>query len=785
MLKRGSSYKVKLFLSLSLLTVIILITANAVYYVYMEKTLKEHTTEASRNTVVQLKNATEIMLKDANRSLMQLALDPRVANFMAWNVDDADKDIVDIIDFLRSTHSAVAYNNYFNSCHIIYMSSGISVNVLTGRIQNINDSETFQYGGIYQADELEFLKEARACFKQQNPKKDFKIYNLDTSGRKNIITVIKPINSAAQNPEAILVLTIDASYFSDILNYTKINDKAHVFILDKDGKAVSNIDDRFLRLIDKQYTDNILKEMDQESGSFNAVIEKENTLVSFAQSEEYGWKYIYTIPAKEVYKNIKFSIIYTSLISLICMLLGVGFSYLLAARLYNPINNLINTVKDGSKVTNEYIKNDIDYIGKRIQMLIDRNRSFEDLFEENFTLLKNTLLNNLLKSTIAVDEQLWEKLSFYKCNILKAAGYYVCLLGIDDFDSFSQEYSERQIGMLQIYQTGIIYEISSEKQNLAVEVVRLDSHELALIVSSAVESRKEGEDEIAWLIRKIQQRIVENVRYTVTIGISSFCHKIDDLVLSYKEACSAYGYKIIKGPNEIIYINDIPKVQEWYYVQPVDIEKKIFKHVRAGDKEEVFKALDSYFEYSKKNISDYTIIRYTHFHLLDSTLKCCLDMAININDIFPEKTNLFNELLSQKSLAAMNSWLKNLFQTIIDYIGTKKNNKTEDIIKKALDYINENFNSSDMCLESISEYLDFSVSYLAKLFKDFTGKSIKEYITERRIIEAKSLLETSSLKVKEIGEQVGYPNTQSFINIFKKYEGITPGEYHDHKFRKL
>lgn len=762
-----------------------LIVADTFYFIYMERTLKEQTAEASRNTVVQLKNATEIMLRDANRSLMQLALDPRVANFMTWNLHDDEKDIVDIIDFLRSTHSAVAYNNYFSSCHIIYTGSGVTVNVFTGRIQNMNDKETFKYGNAYLTDDMELLQGAKENFLEQNPKRDFKIYNLDTSGKKNIIAVVKPINSSLLNPEALLVLTIDASYFSDVLNYTKINDNAHVFIVDGDGKAVSNIDSRFSAFVDRQYAENILKHMDKESGSFTADIENESCLISFVQSEEYGWKYIYTIPTGEIYKTISLSILYVSLLSLACMALGVVFSYLLAVRLYNPIHKLVNAVKDNAAVKTGKIENDIDYIGQNIKLLIDKNKDFENLFNENFPLLKNSLLSDLLKNKYVIDGQLWEKLRFYQCNLLDNAKYFVCFVGIDDFDAFSQDYSERQIGMLQIYQTGLIYEVCNEQSQSAIEVVKLSSYELGLVVSILPDGQNDVRSQLDRLVGEIQKRIVENTKYTVTIGIGSECDNIGGLMLSFKEAGSAYGYKVIKGTNGIIHINDIPKVQEWYYVHPVDIEKKIFKFMKAGDREEVFKALDSYFEYARKNISDYTVIRYTHFHLLDATLKCCLDMAININDVFPEKTNLFNEILAQKSLAAMNVWLKNLFQTILDYICTKKNNKTEDIIKRALDFINENYNSADMSLESVSESMDFSVSYLAKLFKDSTGRSIKEYITERRIVEAKLLLETSTLKVKEIGEQVGYPNTQSFINIFKKYEGLTPGEYHDQKFKKL
>ena len=67
--------------------------------------------------------------------------------------------------------------------------------------------------------------------------------------------------------------------------------------------------------------------------------------------------------------------------------------------------------------------------------------------------------------------------------------------------------------------------------------------------------------------------------------------------------------------------------------------------------------------------------------------------------------------------------------------------------------------------------------YLEKLFKNFKGMPIKEYITYKRIEEAKKLLGNSRLKIKEIGEKVGYGNIHSFISIFKKHQNESPTEY--------
>ncbi|MFS0614453.1 helix-turn-helix domain-containing protein [Lederbergia ruris] len=55
--------------------------------------------------------------------------------------------------------------------------------------------------------------------------------------------------------------------------------------------------------------------------------------------------------------------------------------------------------------------------------------------------------------------------------------------------------------------------------------------------------------------------------------------------------------------------------------------------------------------------------------------------------------------------------------------------------------------------------------------------TIVEYLTRRRLTESKILLTNSNYTIREIAAQIGYNNVNSYIRFFKKYEGITPGEY--------
>ena len=68
-----------------------------------------------------------------------------------------------------------------------------------------------------------------------------------------------------------------------------------------------------------------------------------------------------------------------------------------------------------------------------------------------------------------------------------------------------------------------------------------------------------------------------------------------------------------------------------------------------------------------------------------------------------------------------------------------------------------------------------SPAAVSKLFKRETNTGLLDYINQVRVRHARELLSTQAYSVSQVTEMVGYTNTSSFIRIFKKYEGISPG----------
>lgn len=97
------------------------------------------------------------------------------------------------------------------------------------------------------------------------------------------------------------------------------------------------------------------------------------------------------------------------------------------------------------------------------------------------------------------------------------------------------------------------------------------------------------------------------------------------------------------------------------------------------------------------------------------------------------------------------------------------------VVSKTLRFINENY-TDELVLEALAENAGCSVTYLAKVFKRHTGKTIHGYLTERRIAAAERLLRDGAT-VTEACYGAGFGSCSGFIKLFRRYVGTTPGDY--------
>lgn len=95
---------------------------------------------------------------------------------------------------------------------------------------------------------------------------------------------------------------------------------------------------------------------------------------------------------------------------------------------------------------------------------------------------------------------------------------------------------------------------------------------------------------------------------------------------------------------------------------------------------------------------------------------------------------------------------------------------------KIIPFIEENLTSS-FSVETIADHVGLNPQYMMRLFKKETGRSILVFVTGRRMEIAKEMLLKTDWSIENITEKIGYVSPAHFSSLFKRVEGISPGQY--------
>ena len=114
---------------------------------------------------------------------------------------------------------------------------------------------------------------------------------------------------------------------------------------------------------------------------------------------------------------------------------------------------------------------------------------------------------------------------------------------------------------------------------------------------------------------------------------------------------------------------------------------------------------------------------------------------------------------------------------VTDVIFLKESERAEEIKK----YIDNNLTT--VSIEIVCRRFLISRRQLYNIFISAFGVTVKRYILEKKMEEAKHLLLTTTLTVTEIAASVGFADYNNFIQRFKQMVGITPAAYRNATFK--
>lgn len=159
-----------------------------------------------------------------------------------------------------------------------------------------------------------------------------------------------------------------------------------------------------------------------------------------------------------------------------------------------------------------------------------------------------------------------------------------------------------------------------------------------------------------------------------------------------------------------------------------------------------------------------------------SVLRILLEKTMGNNETTDEflEEILWNLLLYSQDVSQLFNNIRRMLDEKRQY---QKPDTTEDLMKKLDIYIQEHM-TEPITAASLAAEFGLVAPYLSRLFKEYSGYTLSQYIQKIRLDRAKQLLRMDGdILAKDVAEMVGYSNPLYFSKIFKKKVGIYPSEY--------
>lgn len=480
-------------------------------------------------------------------------------------------------------------------------------------------------------------------------------------------------------------------------------------------------------------------------------------------------------------------------VSILVSLAGAGvLTWFFMRRNYSPVQQLVESLKDENTDRSYADANEFRFIQKVVARTRTENDEISMQLQKHQQVLRSNMINRLLKGkpdTLVPYEEAFRSFQMKQVS----TEFAVILFVIENEDKLYEflpgiDMNERS-KLIHLIISNVVEELA-EKQGHAGYVVETDDMMACLVNLKADTS---GWEHDLHDIAAEAQRFLERYDMELTISLSGRHASWIGISEAYREAVDAMEYKMVLGKKGIIAYEDIRADSTadigYGYYYPLQIEQQLINVIKAGDLDEAASCMNEIIEKNlDKPVMPLTLARCLMFNLVGTMIKAINELGEGSGGItLADNPRWIDDIMACGTLREMQEKLQSLLQEVCAYASAKRSShvsrEREDTLRNLIEevhqYIQANYMDMNLNVNAIGEHFQLKGSYLSKLYKTQTGEGILDSIHKYRIEQAKRLMRTKPESVSEISRQIGYNDPATFIRVFKKYEGITPGKYRE------
>ena len=215
---------------------------------------------------------------------------------------------------------------------------------------------------------------------------------------------------------------------------------------------------------------------------------------------------------------------------------------------------------------------------------------------------------------------------------------------------------------------------------------------------------------------------------------------------------------------------DLLVIRPGQYHRPAMLDSSNYERITMNFQESVF-------QHFSTDTTDLSVVfrefpkdKVCFVHLSEEQLQLYLSLVGKIEQLLASE-EFGNEILIHSCLTRLFVLINRAFRTTDQHTS----NIMPKLIRDLLRYIDANL-SEPITLKTLEHEFYLNGTYISRQFKKHTGLTLRNYLLDRRISYACTLLD-SDLSITEVCHRSGFSDYANFIRSFTKTVGVSPGKY--------
>lgn len=500
---------------------------------------------------------------------------------------------------------------------------------------------------------------------------------------------------------------------------------------------------------------------------------------SYVASDYYDFKYCITIPKSHYMKEMNNLIL--GIVLQIMVMIGLAFilAWYYSVKNYKPISRLFTALKKNKKAARDI---NFDNIENYIENLYLENQTLSNSCNQAKDALFNQVVNGYIKGWNN-DESILEETILSNTGVSLKKPYitmaitYADIMECNLFSGINESEKENTFKLLKFVVKNIFEEnILSKYAGFFSDIDGM--HLCVLNVTDEILAN----GSLSFDIRKCLSIYKKLLNLKVNIGASKIHKDCEAFSKAYNEAAQVLSFQSFWGKDYDAFAFYEETNMEYdtvynYDSQLMEKQKKLYNLIVSKEYEQATEFLNQILdEMFIKDIHCMDINKCRMFALINTVYSCLSDIVGRSDGEYFKKLNPMERMLKANSIESARHIMNDIFREITDHLKKCLTNEYPNWVQEIIDFVDDNYSDPNLNVSILADKLNMNLSYVGRTFKSYTGYGITDMIHIRRIEECKRRLLLGE-SVREAAESIGYLDSKSLIRIFKKYEGITPGQY--------